>query len=110
MLKILDKLGYTVQVAESAEAALKHLEKKQFPLIITDLKMPVIDGLELCQRIRKINSESIVYALSGWIATYQPDQLEAVGFDGYLSKPVDITVLKRAIEGAFDKLSQDKKL
>lgn len=104
MFKTLTKLGYDVEVAGSSEEALKNLEKKMFPLIIIDLAMPRIDGMELCRQIRKINARSVIYAMSGWIAKFETDKLEAVGFDGYLSKPVKIEVLKRAIEGAFAKI------
>ena len=75
-------------------------------LIITDLRMPDIDGTELCNRIRKINSESVIYALSGYIEKFEPEKLERIGFDGHLCKPVEIKVLKHAIEDAFDKIDQ----
>ena len=104
--KMLVTLGYNVELAENAEDALEILEKRKFPLIITDLRMPDIDGTELCKRIRKINSESIIYALSGYIEKFKPEKLERIGFDGHLCKPVEIKVLKHAIEGAFDKIDQ----
>jgi len=106
--KILTKMGYAAEVAAGSEEALKILEKEKFPLIITDLDMPGLDGVELCKQIRKIDSKSIVYALSGYIAEYDTENLEKSGFDGYLSKPAKIEVLKQAIEGAFDKLEENK--
>jgi len=80
------------------------LRDEFFPLIITDLKMPGMDGTVLCKTIRETNRESIIYALSGFIETYETETLEDVGFDGYLRKPVTLKMLKQAIEGAFDKL------
>ena len=105
---ILTKMGYAAEVAAGSEEALKILEKEKFPLIITDLDMPGLDGVELCKQIRKIDSKSIVYALSGYIAEYDTENLEKSGFDGYLSKPAKIEVLKKAIEGAFDKIEENK--
>ena len=105
---ILTKMGYAAEVAVGSEEALKILEKEKFPLIITDLDMPGLDGVELCKQIRKIDSKSIVYALSGYIAEYDTENLEKSGFDGYLSKPAKIEVLKKAIEGAFDKIEENK--
>jgi CheY-like chemotaxis protein len=102
--KILTKMGYTAEVSTNSHEALKILDKEKIPLIITDLDMPGIDGVELCKQIREIDSNSIVYALSGYIADYDTENLEKSGFDGYLSKPVKIEVLQQAIEGAFDKL------
>ena len=106
--KILTKMGYAAEVAAGSEEALKILENEKFPLIITDLDMPGLDGVELCKQIKEINSKSIVYALSGYITEYDTENLEKSGFDGYLSKPAKIEVLKQAIEGAFDKIEEKK--
>jgi len=106
--KILTKMGYAAEVAAGSEEALKILEKENFPLIITDLDMPGIDGVELCKQIKEIDSKSIVYALSGYITEYDTENLEKSGFDGYLSKPAKIEVLQEAIEGAFDKLEENR--
>jgi CheY-like chemotaxis protein len=99
--KIISKLGYTVTLACSAQDALDKIRNEDFQLIITDLKMPEIDGTELCRRIRDVNPEAIIYALSGYVAEFEPEKLQDIGFDGHLCKPVDDTVLKHAIEGAF---------
>ena len=66
--------------------------------------MPEMDGLELCQQIKKFNRNIIIYALSGYIASFDEEKLEACGFDGYLSKPTNSQVLKQAIEGAFERI------
>jgi len=106
--KILTKMEYAAEVAASSKEALKILEKEKYPLIITDLDMPGLDGVELCKQIKENDSKSIVYALSGYITEYDTENLEKSGFDGYLSKPAKIEVLKQAIEGAFDKLEENK--
>ena len=105
--KILTKMEYAAEVAASSKEALKILEKEKYPLIITDLDMPGLDGVELCKQIKENDSKSIVYALSGYITEYDTENLEKSGFDGYLSKPAKIEVLKQAIEGAFDKLEEN---
>jgi len=106
MQRFIPKLGYAVKTADSSETALEILKTEQFPLIITDLSMPGMDGLELCRRIKKINPDIIIYALSGYIASFNEQKLEACGFDGYLSKPSSSHTLKQAIEGAFDKIKR----
>ena len=105
---ILTEMEYAAKVAAGTKEALKILEKEKFPLIITDLDMPGLDGVELCKQIKENDSKSIVYALSGYITEYDTENLEKSGFDGYLTKPVKIEVLKQAIEGAFDKLEENK--
>jgi len=99
-------LGYDVELAGNAEEALEMARKEYFPLIITDLMMPEIDGTQLCKQIRKINETAVIYAFSGFLAEIDSDQLKEVGFDGHLCKPVKIEVLKHAVEGAFEKLQK----
>ncbi len=106
--KIFSKMEYEAEFAGSSKEALEILKKESFPLIITDLEMPGLDGVELCKQIKEIDSKSIVYALSGYITEYDTENLEKSGFDGYLSKPIKIEVLQQAIEGAFDKLEDNK--
>ena len=108
MQRMLTRLGYDVEFAKNANEALQILDNGEFPLIITDLKMPEMDGAELCRRIRKIKPESFIYAFSGYLVEFDVEKLEESGFDGHLNKPVDMQVLERAIEGAFDKIEQRK--
>ena len=99
-------LGYDVELAKDAKEALEIAQKEYFPLIITDLMMPEIDGTQLCKQIREINETAVIYAFSGFLTEVDSDQLKSVGFDGHLCKPVKIEVLKYAIEGAFEKIHQ----
>jgi len=99
-------LGYDVKLAKNAKEALEIAQKEYFPLIITDLMMPDIDGTQLCKQIREINETAVIYAFSGFLTEVDSDQLKSVGFDGHLCKPVKIEVLKHAIEGAFEKIHQ----
>ena len=102
------KLGYVPELAKNAKEALEILEDEKFPLIITDLKMPEMDGIELCMRIRERTSETLIYAFSGGFTVFDSDRLEKMGFDGLLCKPVKFEVLERAIEGAFKKIDEKK--
>jgi CheY-like chemotaxis protein len=104
MERFIPKLGYAVKTADSSETALEILETEFFPLIITDLSMPGMDGLELCRCVKESHPDIIIYALSGYIASFNEQKLEACGFDGYLSKPSNSHTLKQAIDGAFEKL------
>jgi len=104
------KLGYDPEFAENGKEALEILENEKFPLILTDLKMPGIDGTELCMRIKERNPETVIYAFSGVVTEDEFDQLEEMGFDGLLCKPVPFEVLERAIEGAFEKINERRKM
>ena len=104
--EMLIMLGYDVELARDAKEALEIARKEYFPLIITDLMMPEIDGTQLCKLLREINETAVIYAFSGYLTELDSDQLKDVGFDGHLCKPVKFEVLKHAIEGAFEKIHQ----
>ncbi len=103
MKDILMMLGYDIEIAENGDEALEIFQKEAFPLIITDLSMPDMDGTQLCRKIRKISKTAVIYAFSGYLSDVASDQLKSAGFDGHLCKPVNIEVLKDAIEGGLEK-------
>jgi CheY-like chemotaxis protein len=106
MQKVISKLGYAVTVVDSAEAALSVLEKEQFPLIISDLILLDMDGVEFCREIRASNSEAYVIALTGHGELYDREKLKLEGFNDYLSKPIRVGVIKQAIEEGFDAIKR----
>jgi CheY-like chemotaxis protein len=107
--RTISDFGYSVELACNAKDALEKIKSEEFQLIITDLKMPEIDGTQLCRQIRNINLETVIYALSGYLTDYEPEELYDFGFDGHLCKPVNGDVLKSAIEGAFATIYQREK-
>ena len=105
--EFISNMGYAVKVVSNANEALTILKIENFPLIITDLKMPGIDGMELCKKIRRMNQESVIYTLSGQLTVFDLENLSKIGFDGYLCKPVNFDSFQHAIIGAFDKIQRD---
>lgn len=103
MKRLLNRMGYAIETADSAESALKLMEKENFTLVITDLHMPGMDGTELCEKIKRFDTRPIVYALSGYITTFGPENLDDVGFDGYFAKPVSYNDLKHVIDDVAEK-------
>ena len=98
--------GYDAEFAKSAKEALEILDNEDVSIILTDLQMPGMDGIELCRQIREKGSEVVIYGYSGDIIGVDSDHLEDIGFDGLLWKPVRLGVLERAIEGAFEKIDR----
>ncbi len=104
----LDKLGYHGEFAKNGKEALEILDKEEFALIITDIRMPEMDGIELCVRIKERNPETFVYAFSGVVRKVDFDQLEKMGFDGLICKPFKFEVLQRVIKGVFEKINKKR--
>ena len=96
--KLLSKVGYEVKEAQSPEVALSILDQEEFPVILTDLIMLDMDGVEFCQRVRETNSETVIIALTGYVDLYDIDKLKVAGFDNYLTKPIKVEIIKEAIE------------
>ncbi len=105
MQRLFVKMGYDAELAKSAKEALEISTNKEISIIITDLSMPEMDGIELCKRIREKNSKAVIYGYSDNPMEIDADHLEDVGFDGLLCEPVRLEVLARAIEGAFEKIA-----
>jgi CheY-like chemotaxis protein len=64
---LLEELGYCVQVAEGGEEALKLLSSGTFDVVVTDYRMPDMNGTKLISRIRALNPDARVILLSGFV-------------------------------------------
>jgi DNA-binding response OmpR family regulator len=107
--KLLSKVGYEVETAESPEVAMSILDKEDYPVIITDLIMLDMDGVEFCQRVRETNSESVIIALTGHSDLYDMEKLKAVGFDNYLTKPIKVEIIQDAVEEGLKRIQPKDK-
>ena len=96
---ILAAEGYEVKTAIDAEDALKLLESFTPHLILTDLQLPRMDGLELTRRLKAdpARLEIIVIALTAYAMKGDDEKAFAAGCDGYISKPIDIDALPRVV-------------
>jgi len=106
MQKLLARLGYEVAIAASAEEAFSLLKKEQFPVIITDLIMLEMDGVEFCQMIRETDTKTVVIALSGHSDLYDSEKLKEAGFDNHLTKPFKIEIISQAIQEGFEEFER----
>ena len=96
---LLAREGYDVRTAGSAEEALSALNEFQPKLILTDLQLPGIDGLEMIRRI-KANPQTkdiTIVALSARALMGDEVEARAAGCDGYFTKPVDTNKLPSQI-------------
>ncbi|RLB90832.1 MAG: response regulator, partial [Deltaproteobacteria bacterium] len=102
--------GYRVLVAENGEKAFGIFKSKQPDIVITDIKMPVMDGIELLRQIKRENSETEVLMITGhgdMDLTIRSLKNEATDF---ITKPVNVDILEIAIEKAVEKIIARQKL
>ena len=102
--KLFESCGFSVVALDSPEEALYLLEWKDFNVIITDLRMPWMNGAEFCRRARRTRPDMLIYALSGYIQEFDRNELVEAGFDGIFSKPIRIELLRDAIEEDLKKI------
>jgi two-component system, OmpR family, KDP operon response regulator KdpE len=97
---VLGSQGYDVRTAPEGESALANFKEWSPELVITDLKMPHMDGVELCRRIREVSSVPII-VLS--VKGDEPAKVEALdsGADDYVTKPFGIDELMARVRAAL---------
>ena len=100
---------YTVHCAESAEEALEVLNRENSQVMFLDLKLPKMDGVELCKQIRKDRPLAVIYAVTGYPSLFELAHCREAGFDDYFIKPIDLEVLLKAAEDAFARIDRWKK-
>ena len=104
-VRLLEKEGHSVVVAGDGSKALQALERQQFDLILMDVQMPIMDGMETTAAIRKQeqgNGTHIpIVAMTAHAMAGDRQRFLAMGMDGYLSKPIHSRDLYDAIENIF---------
>ncbi len=99
---VLEKEGYRVEVADNGTMALQALERERFDLILMDVQMPRMDGIETTGAIRereKTTGEHVpIVALTAHAMAGDRERCLGAGMDGYLIKPIRPTTLLEAIE------------
>lgn len=102
--------GYTVLTASNVNSAIKILENTEIDLIITDLKMPHISGLDLVKHVRENYKNSEVIVITGYPTIESAVEAVKIGADDYIAKPFKNKDLFKAVERAFDKLKNKKRI
>jgi DNA-binding NtrC family response regulator len=92
--------GYHVECAENANKALSMLENDGFDIILADIKMPGMDGLEMLRRIKLLKSESIVIVMTAFATVDTAVQALKDGAFDYVTKPFDPDDLSHLIRNA----------
>jgi CheY-like chemotaxis protein len=105
LLKMLKKMGYSADVAENGIEVLAALERQDYDLILMDIQMPEMDGITATVEIRKLRplSPKIIAVTARAIEGDRERCLEA-GMDEYLTKPVNMDVLRAAIQHQYERL------
>ena len=92
------KTGAEITIAENGKIAVNHAMQDEFDLILMDMQMPVMGGLEATQWLRQINCETPIVALTANALKQDRDRCIAAGANDYLTKPVDLARFYKVLE------------
>jgi len=103
--RLLQKMGHTVRQATNGREALAMLQKERFDLILMDLQMPELDGLEaiamIRERERPLGTRIAIIAMTAHALQGDEERCLGAGADGYVSKPIRLAEFMHALERLF---------
>lgn len=100
-LSMLKRLGYKADVAENGLEVLQALRERSYDVVLMDVQMPQMDGLEATRRIRDSGLATHIIAMTAHALDGDRDECLKAGMDEYISKPIKIEELARILE-TFD--------
>lgn len=96
--KMLENIGHSVEVANNGLEAIECVEKNEPDLVLMDLQMPEMDGIEATKRIIKYHPKLVILALTANASQTERTECRAAGMIDIVSKPVTIASLKNMFQ------------
>ncbi|SRR5690554_1693271 len=100
--KILQIQNYSISSVKNGEQVLKNLETENYDVILMDINMPVMDGMECAKRIRSLSdkekADTPIIAITGNAKNYTMEDFKAVGINEYLPKPLNFDDLVETVK------------
>ncbi|WP_425639235.1 ATP-binding protein [Algoriphagus yeomjeoni] len=97
---MLDQLGYEFEVVRNGQEALQMVKEKEFDIILMDVQMPILNGLDAAKEIRMLGEQGRVFIVGLSANVFDEDQKKAVeaGMDDYLTKPIRLFSLAEKLK------------
>ncbi len=100
--------GYEVTGTNSGPKALKLLEKQEFDIVLTDLRMEKVDGMHILRRCRELYPDTEVIVITGYASVDSSVQAMREGAFYYIAKPLKLDEIRKIIREAMDKVNLKK--
>ncbi len=97
--------GYEVEIAHEAKGGLALLESADPDVVLTDVRMPGMDGIELLGRIKQIRPATMVILMTAYGTVKNAVKAMKLGAEDYLGKPIDVEELELVVQRALEKKS-----
>lgn len=101
--EIMTNEGYTVDSVETGEAALERADGNGYDLVITDLKLPGIDGMDVLRAIRKSRPETSVVIITAYATVDTAVEAMREGAEDYISKPFNLDEIRLIVSKVLEK-------
>ena len=101
LMDILSEENYHIDIANNGSSALQKIKTTKFDLVITDIKMPIMDGMALLQEIEKNNVDLEVVIITSYGHNAQQLEASRLGAFEYLQKPLNLKQLKDIVSRAL---------
>lgn len=108
ILSMLTKLGYKADIAINGREVLEFLQKSSYDVILMDIRMPEMDGIEATRIIRDneaIRNRPVIIAVTASALKEDRDRYFSIGIDDYISKPIQLNELNRVLQAVASKVS-----
>jgi two-component system response regulator PilR (NtrC family) len=99
---VLRREGYAVTLAENGRAAIDHLERARFDLLISDIKMPDMTGVDVLRNAKRIDPDILGIMITAFASADTAIEAMRLGAHDYLSKPFDVDELKMKVRNALE--------
>ncbi|PRY39917.1 response regulator receiver domain-containing protein [Spirosoma oryzae] len=105
--KILEFQNYDITAVKNGEQVMQILEKEEFSILLLDINMPIMDGMECVRRVRampdKEKASVPIVAITGNAKNYTEEEFKTAGFNDVLVKPLNFDRLVEVVNQLTDK-------
>lgn len=99
--QVFTKMGFDVEIYTNALSAMEAMERYPFDIVVTDLKMEDMDGMEVLERVKEINPDTKVIIITGYAQLDTASEAFRKGVFDFIAKPFRLDELKRVIVRAM---------
>ncbi|MEP0761460.1 MAG: response regulator transcription factor [Chloroflexota bacterium] len=101
--KTLQRLGYQVHTAETGEEALEMMQRQEYDVVLTDIRMPGLSGVELLARIKEQAPDAVVILLTGYASLETAIESLRLGAHDYLVKPSSSQDIRNSVAEGLER-------
>ncbi len=100
--------GYNVECVETGEEALERIKQEEFGVVVLDLRLPGIDGLQVYEHVKEVAPETKGIIVTAYPSKETQEKAKRLGLLDYLPKPFKVEDLEKIVSGALGELEEKK--